>query len=126
MACISTLPVGMTAQPSFLSGKYLLSPCCSPPHVIYSGIPPGETYDYVVPINSSGQRGTYWAHSHYGVRTFPSRFSTALTSLCNIRANTPTDFVALLCYTPQMNLINTMKNTPLLSAIGTINKPVHY
>ncbi|KAI8986650.1 Fet3 protein [Trametes punicea] len=28
------------------------------------GIPPGQTFDYVVPINSSGQWGTYWVHSH--------------------------------------------------------------
>ncbi|KIY47458.1 ferroxidase [Fistulina hepatica ATCC 64428] len=29
------------------------------------GIPPnGGTFDYVVPINSSGQAGTYWAHAH--------------------------------------------------------------
>ncbi|KAF9003375.1 Fet3 protein [Cyathus striatus] len=30
------------------------------------GIPPGEKFDYVVPINSSGQWGTYWVHSHAG------------------------------------------------------------
>lgn len=28
------------------------------------GIPPGQTFDYVVPVNSSGQVGTYWAHGH--------------------------------------------------------------
>ncbi|KAI0747068.1 Fet3 protein [Daedaleopsis nitida] len=28
------------------------------------GIPPGATFDYVVPINSSGQWGTYWVHAH--------------------------------------------------------------
>ncbi|KAG2148442.1 Fet3 protein [Suillus cothurnatus] len=28
------------------------------------GIPPGQTFDYVVPINTSGQVGTYWAHGH--------------------------------------------------------------
>ena len=32
-----------------------------------SGIPPGQTFDYVVPINSSGQYGTYWAHAHSNV-----------------------------------------------------------
>ncbi|KAH0834847.1 Fet3 protein [Lanmaoa asiatica] len=31
------------------------------------GIPPGQTFDYIVPINSSGQHGTFWAHAHaYG------------------------------------------------------------
>ncbi|TBU58335.1 Fet3 protein [Dichomitus squalens] len=28
------------------------------------GTPPGQAFDYVVPINSSGQWGTYWIHSH--------------------------------------------------------------
>ncbi|KAJ7578602.1 Fet3 protein [Mycena floridula] len=28
------------------------------------GIPPGGSFDYVVPINSSGQWGTYWVHAH--------------------------------------------------------------
>ncbi|KAH9958044.1 ferroxidase [Russula dissimulans] len=28
------------------------------------GIPTGQSFDYVVPINSSGQWGTYWAHAH--------------------------------------------------------------
>ena len=32
-----------------------------------SGIPPGGQSDYVVPINSSGQWGTYWVHGHAGV-----------------------------------------------------------
>ncbi|KAJ7598653.1 Fet3 protein [Mycena floridula] len=28
------------------------------------GIPPGGQFDYVVPINSSGQWGSYWIHAH--------------------------------------------------------------
>ncbi|CCM05087.1 uncharacterized protein FIBRA_07294 [Fibroporia radiculosa] len=28
------------------------------------GIPPGESFDYIVPINSSNQHGTYWVHAH--------------------------------------------------------------
>ncbi|KAF8480361.1 Fet3 protein [Russula ochroleuca] len=28
------------------------------------GIPPGQSFDYVIPINSSGQWGTYWVHAH--------------------------------------------------------------
>jgi iron transport multicopper oxidase len=28
------------------------------------GIPPGQSFDYVIPINASGQWGTYWAHGH--------------------------------------------------------------
>ncbi|KAK7036555.1 ferroxidase fet3 [Paramarasmius palmivorus] len=28
------------------------------------GIPPGSTFDYAVPINTSGQWGTYWVHAH--------------------------------------------------------------
>lgn len=30
------------------------------------GTPPGESFDYVVPIDTSGQWGTYWIHSHAG------------------------------------------------------------
>ncbi|KAG6332533.1 hypothetical protein ID866_6557 [Astraeus odoratus] len=32
--------------------------------VTQCGIPPGQTFDYLVPINSSGQWGTYWSHAH--------------------------------------------------------------
>ncbi|KAF9260572.1 Fet3 protein [Marasmius fiardii PR-910] len=28
------------------------------------GVPPGGTFDYQVPISSSGQWGTYWVHAH--------------------------------------------------------------
>ncbi|KAJ3511135.1 hypothetical protein NMY22_g15747 [Coprinellus aureogranulatus] len=28
------------------------------------GIPPGESFDYVVSVDTSGQWGTYWIHSH--------------------------------------------------------------
>ncbi|KIK41685.1 multicopper oxidase [Suillus luteus UH-Slu-Lm8-n1] len=40
---------------SWMDGAMSVSQC---------GIPPGQTFDYVVPINSSGQSGTYWAHGH--------------------------------------------------------------
>ncbi|TFY82857.1 hypothetical protein EWM64_g1163 [Hericium alpestre] len=30
------------------------------------GIPPGQSWDYHVPVNESGQWGTYWIHSHAG------------------------------------------------------------
>lgn len=40
---------------SWMDGAIAVSQC---------GIPPGQTFDYVVPINSSGQVGTYWAHGH--------------------------------------------------------------
>ncbi|KAH9053032.1 ferroxidase [Lactarius vividus] len=30
------------------------------------GIPPGQSFDYVIPINSSGQWGTYWVHGQSG------------------------------------------------------------
>ena len=35
--------------------------------VFSSGILPGGQFDYVVPINSSGQWGTYWVHAHSSV-----------------------------------------------------------
>ncbi|EDR04578.1 multicopper oxidase, ferroxidase [Laccaria bicolor S238N-H82] len=28
------------------------------------GIPPGGTFDYIVPVNTSDQWGTYWVHGH--------------------------------------------------------------
>ncbi|KAF9239309.1 Fet3 protein [Melanogaster broomeanus] len=40
---------------SWMDGAASVSQC---------GIPPGQTFDYLVPINSSGQHGTYWAHGH--------------------------------------------------------------
>ncbi|KAN0085920.1 Ferroxidase [Tylopilus felleus] len=40
---------------SWMDGAAFVSQC---------GIPPGQTFDYLVPINSSGQHGTYWAHAH--------------------------------------------------------------
>ncbi|KAF8551775.1 Fet3 protein [Imleria badia] len=40
---------------SWMDGAASVSQC---------GIPPGETFDYLVPINSSGQHGTFWAHAH--------------------------------------------------------------
>ncbi|KAG8216479.1 Fet3 protein [Butyriboletus roseoflavus] len=40
---------------SWMDGAIKVSQC---------GIPPGQTFDYVVPINSSGQHGTFWAHAH--------------------------------------------------------------
>jgi hypothetical protein len=36
-----------------------------------SGIPPGQTFTYVVPINASGQWGTYWVHGHSYVHPLP-------------------------------------------------------
>ncbi|KAH7920657.1 Fet3 ferroxidase [Leucogyrophana mollusca] len=32
--------------------------------VAQCGIPPGQTFDYAVPVNMSEQWGTYWVHSH--------------------------------------------------------------
>ncbi|KIJ61411.1 multicopper oxidase [Hydnomerulius pinastri MD-312] len=42
---------------SWMDGALSVSQC---------GIPPGQTFDYVVPINTSEQYGTYWAHAHAG------------------------------------------------------------
>ncbi|KAG2137407.1 Fet3 ferroxidase [Suillus bovinus] len=47
---------GMTFNStSWMDGAMGVSQC---------GIPMGQTFDYVVPINTSGQVGTYWAHGH--------------------------------------------------------------
>ncbi|KAK2465583.1 hypothetical protein APHAL10511_002475 [Amanita phalloides] len=32
--------------------------------VTQCGIPPGQQFDYVIPIDTSGQWGTYWVHAH--------------------------------------------------------------
>ena len=36
----------------------------SSPNSATSGIPPGGNFDYVVPVDTSGQWGTYWVHAH--------------------------------------------------------------
>lgn len=37
------------------------------------GIPPGATFSYIIPLNSSGQWGTFWVHSH-----FPGQYGDGL------------------------------------------------
>ncbi|KAF5360236.1 hypothetical protein D9757_012888 [Collybiopsis confluens] len=49
-------------QSSFMDGAVGVSECPR------SGTPPGESFDYVVPINSSGQWGTYWGQYVDGLR----------------------------------------------------------
>lgn len=46
------------------------------PILLRSGIPPGGQFDYLVPINSSGQWGTYWVHAHALVRYIHSSTAT--------------------------------------------------
>lgn len=43
-----------------------------------SGIPPGGRFDYVVPINSSGQWGTYWVHAHASVCSYIANMYNAV------------------------------------------------
>lgn len=40
---------------SWMDGALAISQC---------GVPPGQSFDYTVPISTSGQHGTYWVHSH--------------------------------------------------------------
>ncbi|KIM52502.1 Ferroxidase [Scleroderma citrinum Foug A] len=40
---------------SWMDGAMAVSQC---------GIPPGQTFDYLIPVNTSGQWGTYWSHAH--------------------------------------------------------------
>ncbi|THG94600.1 hypothetical protein EW026_g6904 [Hermanssonia centrifuga] len=42
---------------SWMDGALAISQC---------GVPPGQSFDYAVPIDTSGQWGTYWVHSHAG------------------------------------------------------------
>jgi len=72
MECFSTVPrISMVHRVS-LNGWFTLltGPVPSPWSSFDSGIPPGGDFDYVVPINSSGQWGTYWVHAHASVRLF--------------------------------------------------------
>lgn len=48
-------------------GRYILVFCSDHVHRDCSGIPPGEQFDYVISVNSSGQWGTYWVHAHASV-----------------------------------------------------------
>lgn len=32
--------------------------------LVLSGIPPGQSYTYEIPMNVSGQWGSYWVHAH--------------------------------------------------------------
>ncbi|GJE86451.1 multicopper oxidase FET3 [Phanerochaete sordida] len=42
---------------SWMDGAQSISQC---------GVPPGQSFDYTVPISTNGQHGTYWIHSHAG------------------------------------------------------------
>jgi len=66
MACSSIQPRGMTVLQVSPSGKeaQFLSPSCPSDHFVRSGIPPGQTFIYEIPVNTSGQWGTYWVHAH--------------------------------------------------------------
>ena len=66
MACSSIQPRGMTEPQVCLSGKNppFLLPSCPFDLFVRSGIPPGQSFTYEVPVNSSGQWGTYWVHAH--------------------------------------------------------------
>jgi FtsP/CotA-like multicopper oxidase with cupredoxin domain len=70
----------------FLVTFSILTPC-------HSGIPPGGQFDYVVPINSSGQWGTYWAHAHSGVSFQIQDFKHEFKFFDVPRVNTWTDYV---------------------------------
>lgn len=73
MACSSTLHHGWTVPKESQNGIYhwalslISKPSLFRRPLSSSGIPPGGQSDYVVPINSSGQWGTYWIHAHAGV-----------------------------------------------------------
>ena len=67
MACSSTPQPGSTVPKPYRNGMHdILWRTCYP--IIFSGIPPGQSFDYVIPVNSSGQWGTYWVHAHASVR----------------------------------------------------------
>jgi hypothetical protein len=66
MACSLTPQPGSTVPKPYHNGELdiLWRMCYS---AVFSGIPPGQSFDYVIPINSSGQWGSYWTHAHASV-----------------------------------------------------------
>lgn len=58
---------------------------------LVSGIPPGGQFDYIVPINSSGQWGTYWVHAHASVGSLLNGFNVMI-DVQILRANMSTGY----------------------------------
>lgn len=50
-------------------------------------MPPGESFDYTIPLSIDNQWGTYWVHSHAGVSTI-ERLLAAMHANASRRANT--------------------------------------
>ena len=122
MACTSTPQAGWTAHSKYPSGTPI-SPFQIPTHLVRSGVPPGQTFDYVVPVNSSGQHGTYWAHAHSYVRR--STHSLVPPRLTFHRANMSTGFALPSYCIPPTRLTSTTRSSPSSSAIGITKNTLH-
>lgn len=46
---------------------------------LHSGIPTGQGWDYMVPVSTNGQHGTYWWHSHANVRYSVSKVADIIS-----------------------------------------------
>jgi hypothetical protein len=83
---------------------------------IISGIPPGGNFDYVVPINSSGQWGTYWLHAHSFAVSFESKVQVPFQFFLNLtvltKVNTLMDYVPQSKFIHPRRYIPTMENSP--------------
>jgi hypothetical protein len=71
MGCFSMQHPGWTVPRVFRNGQLPFLLLWYFAHRNPSGIPPGEQFDYYIPVNSSGQRGTYWVHAHSSVSFLP-------------------------------------------------------
>lgn len=120
MGCSLILPRGWMApwvSPnglcSFMPSHQVLISIC-----FLSGIPPNGDFTYVVPVNTSGQRGTYWTHAHNMVSAFNISYVSQKPNKGG-RVNIWTDCGHRSSFTHKMKCIPMTKNLPLFSVTGT-------
>lgn len=89
-----------------------------------SGIPPNGDFDYVIPIDSSGQWGTYWVHAHASVSPIVNLRRRFLMDTVYDRDNTWMGCGHRLSSTLQTKPMLMMKNSQSFLEIGiTSNTP---
>jgi hypothetical protein len=111
MECSSTPQPGSTVPKPSRNGKHvLLWRNCYP--IVFSGIPPGQSFDYVIPVNSSGQWGSYWVHAHSLVRQLAITWVQPHSLISLNRVNMSMASERPLLSTLQRRSIPTMPNIP--------------
>jgi hypothetical protein len=118
MACSSTPQPGSTVLKLYRNGEPDILWCVHLPNcAVLSGIPPRQSFDYVIPINSSGQWGTYWVHAHSRV-CLPALVESNPTLNITHRVNMSMVSVLPLLSTLQRKSIHTMPNIPSFYLTG--------